>query len=229
MTGDPVLARSTFWTLRRAAFWFLYACGLRPGEVYNLTLDRVDLEKRRVRIASRAATDDMPPFTIKAEGQSSDAKERFVPMPEAAIPDITTAAKQAFRSGGFICLTPKRYEIVKQHWQACRQGAEWAKHGHRPWQNRDMMNNLLRDAKAYLRRTGVELAGSFSLTAFRKLFAQNLVEAGTPPRTLAKLLGHTNTRVTMQFYNRVTDANDKAAVAAMDRLFQTTERAKDAP
>ena len=91
-----------------------------------------------------------------------------------------------------------------------------------------MMNNLLRDAKAYLRRTGVELDGSFSLTAFRKSFAQNLVEAGTPPRTLAKLLGHTNTRVTMQFYNRVTDAHDKAAVAAMDRLFQTTERAKDA-
>ena len=42
--------------------------------------------------------------------------------------------------------------------------------------------------------------------------------AGRPPRTLAKLLGHSNTRVTMQFYNRVTDANERAAAAAMGHL-----------
>ena len=42
---------------------------------------------------------------------------------------------------------------------------------------------------------------------------------GTPPRTLAKLLGHSNTRITMQFYNQVTDANERAASQAMDQLF----------
>ncbi len=42
---------------------------------------------------------------------------------------------------------------------------------------------------------------------------------GTHPRTLAKLLGHSSTRVTMTYYNQVTDANQKAAAATMDRLF----------
>ena len=32
------------------------------------------------------------------------------------------------------------------------------------WQNRDMMNNLLRDTKAYLRKAGIELSAPYTLT-----------------------------------------------------------------
>ncbi len=81
-----------------------------------------------------------------------------------------------------------------------------------------MVNNVLRDTKKLLRQAGIELTASFTLTTFRKSFAQNHADAGTPPKTLAKLLGHSDTRVTMQFYNRVTDANERAAGEAMDRL-----------
>lgn len=51
--------------------------------------------------------------------------------------------------------------------------------------------------------------------------------AVTPPRTLARLLGHANIRITMQFYNRVADANERAAGEAMDRLFKGTKRKRD--
>jgi len=34
--------------------------------------------------------------------------------------------------------------------------------------------------------------------------------------------------VTMQFYNRVTDANERAAAEAMDRLFKRQQQSKDA-
>ena len=84
--------------------------------------------------------------------------------------------------------------------------------------NRDMMNNFLRDTKAFLRQAQIELTAPFTLQTFRKSFAQNHADAGTPPRTLAKLLGHANTRVTMQFYNRVTDANERAACDARNRV-----------
>ena len=67
-----------------------------------------------------------------------------------------------------------------------------------------MVNNLRRDTKAYLRKAEVELSAPFTLTTFRKSFAQNHADAGTPPKTLAKLLGHTDTRITTQYYNRVT-------------------------
>ena len=83
-----------------------------------------------------------------------------------------------------------------------------------------MINNLLRDTKRYLRKAGIELAAPFTLQAFRKSFGQNHADAGTPPRTLSRLLGHSNTRVTLQYYNRVTDANERAAGEAMDRILR---------
>ena len=72
------------------------------------------------------------------------------------------------------------------------------------------------------------MTAPFTLHTFRKSFAQKHAHAGTPPRILAELLGHSNTRVTMQFYNRVTDANERAAAEAMNRLFDRQRTSKDA-
>ena len=210
---------------RRSAYWLMYACGLRPGEVYNLTIDRIDLESRRVIIANRGATKDMPPFTVKADGQSAESKERSVPIPESAMPDITVSCQEAFKSGGFLVLTPERFAIVQRYWRLCRDGKAWGGHrNHRPWLNRDMINNLLRDTKGYLCKAGLELNAPFTLTTFRKSFGQNHANAGTPPRTLAKLMGHSDVSTTMEFYNQVTDANEKVAAQVMDRLLSTTAK-----
>ncbi|MGD2109997.1 MAG: tyrosine-type recombinase/integrase [Phycisphaerae bacterium] len=204
---------------RRAAYWLMYGCGLRPGEVYNLTLDRIDLAARRVHIASRTATADVPPFTVKCEERSTGAKERTVPIPDAAMEDVTAACQEAFKSGGFVVLSPERFAKVQDDWRLCREGKAWGgRADHRPWQNRDMLLNLLRDTRAYLRKAGIELTAPFTLPTFRKSFAQNHADAGTPPRTLAKLLGHSSVTTTMEFYNRVTDANERAASDAMNRL-----------
>ena len=78
---------------------------------------------------------------------------------------------------------------------------------------------MLRQTQGYLRRAGVELTATFQLTTFRKSFGQNHADAGTPPKTLAKLMGHANVSTTMAFYNRVTDANEQAAAATIDRMF----------
>ena len=116
-------------------------------------------------------------------------------------------------------LSPERFERVRGHWQLCRQGKPRGNEvGHRPWQNADMVNNLLRDTKAYLRKAAVDLTDGVALTTFRKSFAQNHADAGTPPKTLAKLLGHNKASVTMEFYNRVTDANEVAAARTMERV-----------
>ncbi len=213
---------------QRAAYWLMYGCGLRPGEVYNMVIANVDLHAGRVHVVNRAATEDVPPFTVKAEGQSSVSKERSVPIPEVAKNDLAEAMGQAFKSGGFVVLTPERFRKVQVHWHLCRTGQPWARHAHRPWLNRDMVNNLLRDTKAFLRKAGVDLTAPFTLQTFRKSFAQNHAEAGTPPRTLAKLLGHANTQVTMQFYNRVTDANERAACDAMNRILKQGDHAAHA-
>ncbi len=206
---------------KRAAYWLMYGCGMRAGEAYNMRTENIDLKARRVHIRNRAATAEVSPFTLKAEGQSVESKERSVPIPEAALPDIIAAMKVAFRAGGFVVLTEQRFQTVQAHWQMCYAKEGWRGHAWRPWQSFDMMNNMIRDTKTFLDRAGVELTAPFTLHTFRKSFAQNHADAGTPPRTLAKLLGHTNTRVTMQFYNRVTDANERAASDVMNDILKT--------
>ncbi len=46
---------------------------------------------------------------------------------------------------------------------------------------RDMLNNLLRDGKAYLRGARIELTAPLTRSMPRKDFAQNHADAGTPP------------------------------------------------
>ncbi len=198
---------------RRAAFWLMYGAGLRPGEVYNLTIDRVNLAKRCVHIANRGATDDIPPFVVKCEDLADESKERTVPIPEAAIADVTSACQEAFKSGGFLALTPERFAIVQRKWRLTREGK-------RVWRgNRDILNNLLRDTKGYLRKAEIKLSAPFALTTLRKSYAQNHADAGTPPKTLAELLGHSDVQVTLKYYARVTDSNKRAAADTVNRLF----------
>jgi integrase len=196
----------------------MYGCGLRFGEAVNIRVGCLDLENKRVHIVNRAGTEDVPPFTIKAEHQSSSSKERSVPIPEATLPDIIEAMKGAFGSGGFLVLSKARYELVREHWRLCREGQPWGGHAWRPWQNRDLVINVLRNTQRYLRWAQIELNGSFNLHTFRKSYAQNLANAGVPPRTLTQLLGHSTSKVTIEFYSRVTDSNQQAAAEVMNRL-----------
>ena len=209
---------------QRTVYWLMYGCGLRPGEVHNLTANCLDLSNRRVHVINRTATKDLPGFTVKAERQSSASKERSVPIPESAIPDLTESMRSAFQAGGLAVISPERFVRIREHWARCQDGLGWAGHSHRQWQNRDMVNNVVRDTKKLFRAAGIELSAPFTLSTFRKSFAQNHADAGTPPKTLAKLLGHSDSRVTMQFYNRVTDANDRAAREVMDRVLGMPEK-----
>ncbi len=206
--------------------WLMYGCGLRPGEPYNLTADKIDLKGRRVHIENRPATDELPPFNIKADDRSEGGKERTTAIPEAAIPDVMKALEGSFRSGGFVALTPERFATLQRNWRLCREDNGWAGHDHRPWRNSDMANNVLRSVKLYVRKVEIKLTGSLTLTTFRKSFAQNHADAGTPPKTLAKILGHGDVRITMTYYNRATDANERAVAVAMDRLLGVSEAAK---
>lgn len=206
----------------KAALWLMYGCGLRPGEAYNTTADCIDLEGRRVHVRNRAATADRPPFTVKADNVSAASKERTVPLPAAAISCITEAMAGSFRAGAFLAITPERFAVVRENWKRCRTGEGWAGHGPRPWQNRDMINNAMRNTRQAVSKANIELTAPLTLTTFRKCFGQNHAENGTPLRTLARLMGHSDTAMTAEFYNRVTDANEKAAATVSDRLFTTS-------
>ena len=107
---------------KRSSFWLMYGCGLRPGEVYNLQIEKIDLEGRQILIESRPATADLPPFVVKCDSMTDADKSRTVPIPECVMPDLTEAVTGAFRSGGFVAMTPERFQIVQANWRLCRAG-----------------------------------------------------------------------------------------------------------
>jgi integrase len=128
-----------------------------------------------------------------------------------------------------VVLTPERFTHVQREWRKCQEGKPWGGRAkHRPWLNRDMINTVLRNAKRHFRVAGITLTAPFKLQRFRKSFAQNHADNGTPPKTLAKLLGHSDIQVTMQFYSQVTDANVREAARTVARLFAASRAARDA-
>ena len=151
-----ILTFGCAWSLSTRSLWTLCLVNLIASASFCL------LTKRRFVL---------PPFMVKADAQSCEAKEQSALIPEAAIPDITAAAKSAFQSGRFVWLTPDRYNLVRKNWKLCLAGKGWSSHKHRPWQNRDMMNNFLRETKTNLRKTEIQLWRSPTLTTFRKWFA----------------------------------------------------------
>ena len=115
---------------------------------------------------------------------------------------------------GFVALTPERYRGVSGRWKL-----HLADPAHGLWNPREMTESAQRDIRRVLRRAKIKLDAPFTLTCFRKSFAQNHADAGAHPKTLAKLMGHSDPQMTMRFHNRVSDANIRAAATTMDRLF----------
>ena len=68
-----------------------------------------------------------------------------------------------------------------------------------------------------------ELTAPFDLKTLRKSFAQNLADKGVSQKTTAKYLGDDD-RVVSKYYQRVTDANEAAAIDVLDRLFELNSR-----
>lgn len=88
----------------------------------------------------------------------------------------------------------------------------------RPWQNRDIVNNVLRSIKRHAKRAGLKLTAPITVHSFRKSFGQNHADNGTPMHVLQPLMGHANIATTRAFYIHVGDASEREAVSRYGRL-----------
>jgi integrase len=176
------------------------------AEAFSLTWDCVDFEKGRLIITNREGTADMPPFSIK------DCEARRVPLPLDTIDLLTKWQTQAPEGVPYILLTKDRYERVKAKWQQLRKEGK-------PWRNRYMVNNVLRNFKSHYRRAGVMPVGKLTIHTLRKSCIQNWVDAVLPPDVVQKLAGHSSLATTMKYYTQVDpDREAKAARVIQERL-----------
>jgi len=204
---------------RWQAFYLLaYTTGARFGQLFNLTWADLDFERCQVTIQDRPGTDDMPPFRVK------DYEARTILLPKQALEALLVWQAQAPEGVPYVLLTAARWQRVREHWQLCREGKPWRLNRQSgelkwvEWDNRHMVNNVLRDVRGHVRSAGVVTQAPLTVHTLRKSFGQNHADAGTPMHVLQGLMGHSSITTTKKHYLQRSDANERAATKLYERL-----------
>ena len=190
----------------KVAYALLYTSGARLGEAFSLTWNDIDFENGRLIIANRQGTADMPPFSIK------DHEARRIPLPKHTIDLLTEWQTQAPEGVPYILLTKERYELVKAKWQALRKAGK-------PWLNRYMINNVLRNFKAHYKRAGIRPVGKLTIHTLRKCAGQNWAD-NLPMNVVKELMGHSKVETTLEFYNQVDADHEAKAARVIQQLLE---------
>jgi integrase len=190
----------------KVAYSLLYTGGPRMGEAFSLTWDCIDFENSFLVVANREGTADMPPFHIK------DHEARRIPLPKHTIDLLTKWQSQAPESVPYILLTKERYERVKAKWHGLREKRK-------PWRNRYMVNNVLRNFKSHYKRAGIKPVGSLTVHTLRKCAGQNWADH-LPMNVVKELMGHSSIATTQEYYTQVDRDHEVKAVRAIQRLLE---------
>jgi len=200
-------------TLRWKAFYALaYTSGARLHELFSLTWNDIDFENGRLIIANREGTADMPPFHVK------DHESRRIPLPEHTIKLLTEWQARIPEGVPYILLTKERYACVKAKWQQLHKNGK-------PWRNRYMVNNVLRDFKKHFKRAGIKPVGRLTIHTLRKSCGQNWADH-LPMNVDKELMGHSNISTTQEFYTQVDKDHEAKAARIMQRLIDSADSNK---
>jgi len=193
----------------KVAYAIFYTAGLRLHEAFNLTWDCLDFQKNLLFVMNREATPTVPPFSIK------DHETRRIPLPPHTIDLLTQWQAEAPEGVPFILLTKERYERVKVKWQQVRTGGK-------PWKNRYVINNVLRNFKSHIRRAGIKPIGKLTVHTLRKCCGQNWADH-LPMNVVKELMGHSNVATTQEFYTTVDRDHEKKAAQVVQTLLEQSQ------
>lgn len=190
-----------------AAFVLVLTLGLRRGEVLGIAWDHVDLDDGTVRIRQQLQR-------FGGELRLTDVKTRrsgrMVPLPDP-------------------CIRALRKRKAEQAADRLAAGQRWqeaglvftTRHG-TPVEPR----NLARTFDLLCERSQVR---RIRLHDTRHTCASLLAAAGTHPRTIMAILGHSQIGVTMNVYTHVATEDQRAAVGLVGGLLDRAAGAEDAP
>lgn len=188
----------------RAALLLAASTGLRQGEVFGLTVDRVDFLRRSARIdrqmteVSGQAPCFGPPKT--------PASVREVPLPQAAV-DALAAHLAAFPAGpdGLIFQAPSGGLMRRTAF-----GRVWEK------TRRDALARLAEERAAGLHDATMPDGTSFH--DLRHFFASLLIRHGESVKTVQARLGHASAAETLDTYSHLWPDSEDRTRAAVDEV-----------
>ena len=201
-------------TPRWKCFYALvYTSGARFGELFSLTWADIDFEHGRIYIQNREGSDLMPPFLVK------DHEKRFIQLPRHTVDLLATYQNEAPEGVPYVLLTQKRYKRIVEKWRKFRKAGK-------EWQNRYMVNNVLRDFKVHAKRAGIRPNSKFTVHTVRKTCAQNWADR-LPANVVKFYLGHSSMSTTNKFYSIVDESHMELTQKVMDKMLEKGKTQND--
>jgi integrase len=103
-----------------------------------------------------------------------------------------------------------RYQTILNRWKKCQEEGK-------PWSNRYMMNNALRDFRVHAKRAGIRVNGQLTIHCLRKSCGQNWANA-LPIHVVKELMGHSDISTTQMFYSQVERDQRRQAAKVIQAL-----------
>ena len=147
-----------------------------------------------------------PPFRIK------DHEQRSVPMPEYVARLAAGWMRNRVKGSPYLFITPERYGFVQAKWRKLRSRGE-------QWQNRFLLNNVVRDLKSHAKRAGIAPNGPITMHCLRKSYGRNGARC-LSPEVLKEYMGHSNIATTLTYYSKRNADDDVHARWILDALLK---------
>ena len=161
---------------------FVLQTGLRTGELIGLKWSDIDFKKRTLKV-ERSMEYRYKVGEWRVGEPKSKSGFRTIPLTEEAIRIL----KEQKRKNSNI-------DIISMEWAdtvfLCRKGT--------PVKNSTYDSNLFKICD----KAGID---RFSMHVLRHTFATRCIEAGMLPKTLQKIMGHSNIGITMNLYVHITE------------------------
>lgn len=165
-------------------------CGLRQGEAFGLSADRVDFLRRTVRVDRQLSLVTGPPVLAPPKTTSSN---RTVPLP-AQVAEALAAHMAGFEptSGGLLFSGSTGQPIRRNAWSAIWHPA--------------------------VERAGLPSGATFH--DLRHHYASLLIDAGLSVVAVSRLLGHKDATTTLDTYSHWWPESDERARAAVEAAYE---------
>ena len=168
---------------------FVLQTGLRTGELIGLKWSDIDFENRTMKI-ERTMEYRYKVGEWRVGPPKSKSGYRTIPLTDEAICILENQRSKN-----------KSLKLVPMEWKdivfLCRKGT--------PVKNSTYDTGLFK----YCDRVGIP---RFSMHVLRHTFATRCIEGGMKPKTLQKILGHSNIGITMNLYVHITEESMEEAV-----------------
>lgn len=192
--------------------------GLRPGELFALTRDDIDLNKKVISVNHTLVYQKYPGEehkTFHLEDPKTVESKREVP--------INTICEEALKKQ-FIQKEVIEQRNVKQH--------EFSDRLFTTSFNTPLNSVILSDAikrivnEINLMLLPIDQLEPFGGHTFRHTFATRALEAGVEPKTIQKYLGHATIQMTMDLYVHVTDSTIHNEIEKVSASFLAINESK---